>query len=381
MGLDEKRATIGENITRARIKKKWSQRKLAEKLSFSHTKLSAIERGEATASRSDLYEIAAALVVPVTSLEASSQHRQELFEYVETCILNEEDLVEALNVLNDLMISAIPGQERANIRYLEGKALYLLGKYKKSSDFYLEALGEYERVRDERKIFSCNANLALCGYKLRDYGRAIYYADQAVIYATEIESAQMQQLKANVLVDMQELDSALEIHKNLLEFFETKEIFRSVVQTRQNIGDIYLKKSDHPAAQNQFEIAVRMAYEIAIPEEVSRTSIELAKVLSAQGKLELALKTLESALDYCESKIKPPQKARLLYYLSNAIQSNEEKLSLLKQSFEICEKIDEFDLLRAVSRSLGELYEDYDDLQGAVLYYKIASRLEDDRIF
>jgi transcriptional regulator with XRE-family HTH domain len=216
--LDEYRKRIGTNIRNARIQAGYrSQRKLAEKLSFTHDKLARIERGETTASSDDINEIARVLgISPEVIRGVNSSEKQRLIKEIEHILDNNGDLNRACELASQLSNSSsdLLPSDRFYIHIVLGKIHLKQKNYDSALDSFKKALSETSFTKDVRQIIAVYKYMSYTHLQMNDYISCLNYIKITISLSNDDN-------EIRVLRELEKLVSELkDAHFRLVIIFE-----------------------------------------------------------------------------------------------------------------------------------------------------------------
>ncbi|ASS76877.1 hypothetical protein CIG75_19280 [Tumebacillus algifaecis] len=368
------RVMVGRNVQRARIMRGYkSARQLAEKLSFSHTKLSNIESGKTVASASDLRELTEMLNVPVGYFYTDANDVQETMLIIESCFKGGSgDPLKAQELTEDLIARDLPDKLREYLLTALVRIMMLQGKHRKALELLEELLGEVSNVTSEY-YFKTLYNIALCHYHLQDYHKALTFYRRAEQHTIdEVMLCRIKQMLGVIYGKIGDLTSALEMHMFTRGFYKEKRLLKDELQAIQNIGEIYERQGDFENATLFYQEANSIAFSLNVRHSIGFTGVSLAKLLVKQQRFNDASIIIRKCIPFVDKSYSPPHHAEFLFLLSQCETSN--STTLLEAAFSVSKHTDDHQLTARISSRLGEISEECGDNENALLYYKRASK-------
>lgn len=372
--LEEHRRKIGINITNARIRAGYkSQRKFAERLSFSHDKLSRIERGESTASIENINEIAVLCNISPELIICINQEKRRSIEKIESILIGNGDINEAEDLIKGLLQQSeneLP-LNRFNTHLYAGKIYLKRGFYQLALTHFKNALSESFQTKDRHHEFSAKRYISLAYWYLNELDLSLDYIERAAKYVQlEEERFLVLQMEASIFVKQEKRSEALKIYEQLLPIYQSKGLKDNLWKIYHNIADIYCNWQQIDSAINYYQLAYEIEYEIKDIEGICKTLKDLAEIYISQGMLKEARRKLNDAIDFL-GQSQPPHLAKLKIMLSRCIENDERKQCLI-DAYNILKEIDLLDDYYFVLKSLAEIYEREGDLETSIFYYKEA---------
>jgi len=215
--------------------------------------------------------------------------------------------------------TALEIARRLNHEKEQGRCLFNIGYYYGASEDYSQALRHYEEalrkartVEDYGDESDCLTNISNIYRRLGDFDKALEYLGQVLrIDREELES---EEREAYVAIDLnsigvtyqkkalqsgksEDLDLALENYEESLRIARRINEDEIEIKALNNIGMVYVDSGRNPEALEYFNLALAKAEETQDTEETANILVNIGIVYSQQEKYDLAVGSLQRALD------------------------------------------------------------------------------------
>jgi tetratricopeptide (TPR) repeat protein len=373
--MDDKkyRKIVGNNIKEVRLAAGFrSARKLAEHLSFTHDKLSRIERGESSATFSDLKEIATVLNIPVRCLAILDKNRRDKLQLVEKMIEERSNLKQAEMICQELINTSHEclSAEWYYLYNLIGKTCYFQGKYEEALEHWNKSLIFATKLNDLEYKFTAYKNIVIVLWHLERLDEALHHLEYCKSIATDIEQdIFIKDIECLIYVQKKEYDKPLEIYHELLKYYTQINNIGSISRTLHNIADIYERIKQIDLSIEYYEKAWEKAKESQDKALIARTAKDLSKIYFDLKKIALGKKLVKESMRLLGDFYSDKAVSMYLYYLQY-IYDNQEKIAMLEKIYSIIKDSDYTKELLEISKYLARLYREGGDYQKAITYYE-----------
>ena len=198
------------------------------------------------------------------------------------------------------------------INYLDGEAeacrvmgigLYYISKYEKALDQYLKAISFYEQSNNLKgvgKVYNNIGNL----YLRNDYGKALQYFNKSLIIAKKFNvKADIAGLNLNIgAIEMKKKNflPALEKFQNSMQLFKQMDVPVFVIQSLENIGEVYYNLKQYDKAEAALNEAFEKAQARKLYYTMAGINITLADIAITQNKFNKAAEKLKTGFVYAK---------------------------------------------------------------------------------
>lgn len=372
--LEKSRSIVGRNLKRVRKRFKLPLREFGREVGYSHTHISEVERGNATASYALLRSVSLKYNIPMAYWTVVNDLQEDTVNEIEGLILTSDNLDGAIQKVDQLIAEADNNLQRIHFFNLKGKVLLQMGSYRAALNVWVEARNLLSETGDIEHHFTVLYNVALCHYRLNEYDKARKTLSEAQEnYDSPELRPQALQLKANIYANQNEIDRAKEIHNLLLETYKDRGELLSIIQSLHNLADIDRKIGDHQKAIERYREALSIATDNLFYEVMCICAKDLSDVYLQLGELSDARRLLAKAVQTAGNRVAVPLRASLYLKHARIAQDRERKRKDLFAAFDLLKNTDDNRLLQEVCMELGDMFYEENNSLKSLQYYKIAS--------
>jgi CHAT domain-containing protein/Tfp pilus assembly protein PilF len=238
----------------------------------------------------------------------------------------------------------------------------LLGHYREALEHYRQALVISEQLESVTSMSQDHGNIALCLLGLGDSAAALDHFNRAIQMAARAGSRQdvayWTRGKANTLIRQGRYDRGLALHREAVTQYEAIGARTEAVETRYDLGRLYLALGDSLSAEAEFRQSLGLAREIGLARGVTLNLVALGDLQVRRQAFEEAIALYGQAAQRAQEmgEMGLSADALLRHAAAHQLQRRfEEASQLAGQALAIAEQIDSPYGVAEARYQLGEI--------------------------
>jgi len=294
-------------------------------------------------------------------------------------VLNEIDsalnhFIMALSLFQELTFDTRTGE----ILYKIANLYYAKSNFKAALQHANDALDIYEILEDRKSLASVHALLcdikSILGFKssaIEDCRKSLILFESIKL---TIGKTKLLNSLGNIYLDLQQYNRCEEYFNRALYMAKFEQDSAIIAETYNNLGNIYLATGEHDKAIQYFRKALEINSRKVNNRGIGYSFYNLGISIYRSGLYDSALICLQKSLEYSRKYSELELQAKVssdIGRLYADIGKNNLAIEHLKEGLIVAEKIDADPILENCYYNLAKYYEDINDQQNALVYFKL----------